>query len=68
MAQRGYYPFLGLGRNRGFLCRHGAFWLCVATWFLGCRPLLGRDKGFPGRDRVVFLWLPVVTGVMSVSL
>ena len=29
--------------------------LYVATWFSGCRRLLGRDRGFPGRNRVVFL-------------
>ena len=29
--------------------------LCVATWFLGCRGLLGRDRGFPCCDRVVFI-------------
>ena len=26
-AQRGYCPFLGLGRDRGFLCRDRAFWI-----------------------------------------
>ena len=44
MAQRGYCPFSGLGRDR-------ASWLYVATWFPGCRQLLGRDRSFPGRDR-----------------
>ena len=29
--------------------------LCVATWFLGCRRLLGHDRGFPSHNRVVFL-------------
>ena len=29
--------------------------LCVATWFSVCRRLLGHDRGFPSRDRVVFL-------------
>ena len=33
MAQRGYYPFSGLGCDRGFLCCDRAFWLCVTTWF-----------------------------------
>ena len=29
--------------------------LYVATWFSGCKRLLGRDRGFPDRNRVVFL-------------
>ena len=29
--------------------------LYVATWFPGCRQLLGGDRGFPSRDKVVFL-------------
>ena len=32
-AQRGYYPFSGLGHARGFLCHDRSFWICVATWF-----------------------------------
>ena len=63
--QVGYCPFEGLGRDRGFLCRDMA--LCVVTWFLGYRQLLGCDKGFPGRDRVVFFWFSVATGVLPVS-
>ena len=47
-AQKGYCTLEGLGHDR-------VFWLCVVTWFLGCRRLLGRDKGFPSLDRVVFL-------------
>ena len=35
------------------LCRDMV--LCVVTWFLGYRRLLGRDRGFPGHDRVVLL-------------
>ena len=50
-----------LGRDSDFLGRDRAFGLCcdmvlyVATWFSGYRWLLARDRGFRGRDRVVFL-------------
>ena len=30
-AQKGYYMLEGLGRDRGFLYRDRAFWLCVMT-------------------------------------
>ena len=33
----------------------------VATWFIGCRRLLGWNRGFLGGDRVVFLCLSVAT-------
>ena len=29
--------------------------LYVATWFSVCRCCRGHDKGFPGRDNVIFL-------------
>ena len=61
MAQRDYYLLVGLGRDKGFLYLNKAFLICVATWFPGCRQLLGNDKGFPGRDRVVFIWFSVTT-------
>ena len=32
-AQSSYWPFAGLGRDRGFLCRDRVFLRCVATWF-----------------------------------
>ena len=55
----------------GSMSRHGSLCrdmvLCVATWFLGCRLLLGCNRGFLVRDRVVFIWFSIATGVFLVT-
>ena len=51
--------------RHGSLCRDMV--LCVATWFLGYKRLLVRDRGFTSSDRVVFFWFSVTTGVLPMS-
>ena len=44
-----------------------SFWSCVATWFLGCRQLLGRDIVFPCRDNALLLCRNDVMTKVSLS-
>ena len=53
MAQTGYYSLAGFG----FMTEV----FSVATCFIGCRRLLGCNRGFLGGFRVVFLCLSVAT-------
>ena len=62
-----YWPFESLGHDICFFYRDRSFWLCVVTWFPGCRRLLGRDRGFPSPDIVVFFRFSIAARVLFMS-
>ena len=63
----GLLPILGFRLRQSFLALCLDMVLYVAKGFSGCSQLLGRDRSFPGRDRVVFFGISIARRVLPVS-